>query len=303
MKRHIVLIGLAMTCWMAAALAANLAAPDGEALLADAFAQSPQVGYVAEFERPVLPGTRKLAKAIFYRCPQADGALWLRADFYDANGLCWSFWENGEGAFAQHVATGLTVRGEAFYPLNRLEWMNNRPYWEEFKHADFQVTEAKFGRYPAWRVIVRTRTTEEAGKSLDGLAVVGRPGELSQFPRHPFVREYLLERESRAILGVKNFSRNGKLLSRNSLGMVTLQPDWTAYPSLFDTPKAVNALVSDFTEFRGLVEEARKAQQQERRRHRNHRGVGAFLAAHAWQVMALLGCGFLVLAAGLRRRR
>ena len=305
MKVHVQAFLLVASC-VATAICGGSETPESAIdLLEKAFTFGSKAGYIAECSHPSLPGCAQLTKAVYYRCPQSDGSLLLRADYHDGEGLCWSLWENEDGVFASHAPTGLTVRGECFQPLYQLESLNTSPWWEEFNYATFQISATQYRSYSAWRIVCQTKTKDEHGNPLSSQEVLGLPakktGAFSDFPRHPFIREYVIERSTCAILSLKKFGLHGDLLFHRDLGRVTLAPDWTQFPNLFASPDKLDGEVHGFVDFRQFVRE-----RQTLLRVNRHRTVQAkwmnFISSWGCQFLAILGCLFLGISCWLRLR-
>jgi len=131
-------------------------------------------------------------------------------------------------------------------------------------------------------------------------AVTGHPGTTAFLrQRHPFVREYYIDRETGVLLGFRKFSASGKLLSARNLGQVEFQPDWTMLPGIFDTPAKVVAEVDDTASFRAWL--AGNVQKKRWKRHRRNAWSGN---PQIWAyILAFVGGACLAGGWWLRRRQ
>ena len=196
--------------------------------------------------------------------------------------------------------SGLAVRGGEFLRLYLLESLHNRPSRRELAYSEMAFVRSSLNGRECDKATVRLPDELSRDEEAPLSAVTGHPGTTAFLrKRHPFVREYYIDRETGVLLGFRKFSASGKLLSARNLGQVEFQPDWTMRPGIFDTPAKVVAEVDDTASFRAWL--AGNVQKNRWKRHRRNAWSGN---PQIWAYI-LAFVGGVCLAGGwwLRRRQ
>ena len=288
---------MAMLCLVCAAFAS----PREQARLEEAFVRSARAEYIAEVP-VVFPEFPEAVRTIFYRKCEEDGFVCLRAELCTENSSAprWIFLRNREGRFAIDVRSGLAVRGGEFLRLYLLESLHNRPSRRELAYSEMAFVRSSLNGRECDKATVRLPEELSRDEEAPLSAVTGHPGTTAFLrQRHPFVREYYIDRETGVMLGFRKFSASGKLLSARNLGQVEFEPDWSMRPGIFDTPANVVAEVDDTASFRAWL--AGNVQKNRWKRHRRNAWSGN---PQIWAyILAFIGGVSLAGGWWLRRRQ
>ena len=275
------------------------AAENLRAVLEEAYETSRTASYVAEIEQPRFREFKDIMKVVYYRKVEKDGTVLLRADFHDTKQLRFSFLSNRDEQYAIDASTGTAWQGGDFLRLFWLESLLNRPCREEFSRAEYSGRKTTWKERPCRKITMRIPDDAgtEDGPPVSAFTGFSAAGDAEQRRRHPFVREYLLDGGTGAIISLRKYNAQGQVLSAVSLGEVDFQPKWEELPGLFDTPPKIKGFVANAREFRAKVRQEQEAAFQKLLRSRN-------APVRRWQlILALLGCACLAAFALLRRRQ